>query len=182
MAWLPIVFLAEQHQPSERFALEVPLDEGYREVVTASLWAYLLHGYLALIGSYFGDDVAHRVWRHQRMILDAELGGSAATNETSLDLIDAAGQASRVAAQRWQSGVGFPPDREVATTLVLGLPGEPGRPSSKVMATSRSGRNPTPDCHRCVATRQACPAASIRFSDVSMAAALPPSSVSSIIL
>lgn len=125
LAWLPIAFLAEQDSPSEQLAVAAGLDEGYREVVTTGLWAYLLHSYLTLVQQCFGESVARLVRGQQRMILRSELAGSAAVIETALALIDQAGKAGPVDTPGRRSGVAFSSELDVSMLLLLCLPGSP---------------------------------------------------------
>lgn len=90
LAMLPIAYLSGRDEPFDRYRHgNMVLDERYRDVVNAGVWAYQLHTYLTLIDTRFGQEVQRVVREYQMIILDREAGAGAVTRKT-LELIDAA--------------------------------------------------------------------------------------------
>ena len=126
LAWLPIVFLAEQDESSEPFSLIAGIDSDYRDVITSSLWIYMLHNYLGLVRRSFGRETERLVRQHQKTIFSEENPEAGDTVEFALGLIDDALRVGVVGIPFNKTRFEVPAELRVALALLIGLPESPG--------------------------------------------------------
>jgi len=140
LAMLPIAYLSGQEDPFDRYRNgEMALDDTYRDVVNAGVWAYQLHAYLALIHARFGREIQRVVREYQLIILDREAGAGAATRKT-FELIDGALATHTIEIPTRQGTVEVPVEMSVALSLLLDIRESPHYVESPVMLDVQVGR------------------------------------------
>ncbi|MFQ5644365.1 MAG: hypothetical protein ACE5FQ_11800 [Thiogranum sp.] len=131
LAWLPIIFIAEQEDVFERYGRDEDIEDAYRSVTTTSLWVYLLHTYHGLVRSHFGSDTEDRVREIQRDIFNSEESASGDAIITALELVECALGVDVEVNPDWNIHFKMPEELAVALALLLGLPDSPDYRSRK---------------------------------------------------
>ena len=126
LAVLPIAWLAERKELPVEYCSESVEGQPYREVLTTSVWMYLLYSYLLLVRTHFGDKTADAVWTNQQAMLEAEVTGAASAIGSAFALIDTALQTAADVTSSPEDAIDIPGELGVALALLLGLPGSPG--------------------------------------------------------
>jgi len=131
LAWLPIVFLTEQEDVFRQYGRDEDIEDAYREVISTSLWVYLLYTYNGMVRRRFGSATAIRVREIQRDIFNDEQPGSGDFILVSLELVEDALSDGVVRDLEWCIQFKMPAELAVALTLLLGLPESPDYRSRK---------------------------------------------------
>ena len=126
LAVLPIAWLAEREELPVEYYSDSVEGKSYRQVLTTSVWMYLLYSYLLLVRTHFGDETADAVWINQQAMLEAEASGAASAIESAFELIDSALQAAMQVIPSSKHNTDIPEELSVALALLLGLPESPG--------------------------------------------------------
>jgi hypothetical protein len=140
LAMLPIAYLSGRDEPFDRYRNStMVLDDAYRDVVNAGVWAYQLHTYLGLVRIRFGQEIQRVVLEYQLIILDREAGAGAATRKT-LELIDTALATRTMKVPTRQGAIEVPVEMSVALLLLLDICESPHYVADPVMRDVQVGR------------------------------------------
>ncbi|GMQ83297.1 MAG: hypothetical protein BMS9Abin06_0030 [Gammaproteobacteria bacterium] len=125
LAWLPIVFLTEQENMFERYGRDEDIEDAYRDVITTSLWVYLLYTYHGMVRRHFDSATETRVREIQLDIFNDEQPGSGDSILAALELVECALSAGVERDPDWSIQFKMPTELAVALALLLGLPDSP---------------------------------------------------------
>jgi len=131
LAWLPIVFLTEQEDMFERYGRDEDIEDAYRDVISTSLWVYLLYTYHGMVRRRFDGVTEARVREIQRDIFNEEQPGCGDSMLAALELVGCALIAGVERDPGWCIQFKMPAELAVALALLLGLPDSPDYRSRK---------------------------------------------------
>ncbi|GMR21630.1 MAG: hypothetical protein BMS9Abin36_2232 [Gammaproteobacteria bacterium] len=131
LAWLPIVFLTEQENVFERYGRDEDIEDAYRDVITSSLWVYLLYTYHGMVRRRFDSATEAQVREIQRDIFNDEQQGSGDSILAALELVECALSTGVERDSEWVIQFKMSAELAVALALLLGLPDSPDYSSRK---------------------------------------------------
>ena len=131
LAWLPIVFLTEQEDVFKQYVRDEDIEDVYSDVISTSLWVYLLYTYHGMVRRRFGSVKEARVREIQQGIFNDEQPGSGDFVLAALELVERALSAGVERDPDWCIQFKMPAELAVALSLLLGLPESPDYRSRK---------------------------------------------------
>lgn len=131
LAWLPIVFMSEQEDIFKQYGRDEDIEKTYSDVITTSLWVYLLYTYHGMVRTRLGSATKDRVREYQRDIFNDEHPGSGDAIIAALELVECALRAAVEHDPDWSIPFKMPAELAVALALLLGLPDSPDFRSRK---------------------------------------------------
>lgn len=88
LAMLPLSFLSEQGDRLVGLHSRRPPAGNDHHLFAASIWAYSLHSYVALVRQHLGDQFAKAMWCLQRQMLEQAEAGAGRSLDSAFVLID----------------------------------------------------------------------------------------------
>ncbi len=124
LAVLPLNYLDRLADPFDTACAEKDIGSGYREVFSTGIRAYQYAIYLDLVREQYGQDVARKIGKYQRRLLQPE-GDVPGDITRAIELVRGAIESECVSADTGHGSIKIPIEMNVAIALLLGMPGSP---------------------------------------------------------